>query len=157
MSTNTDDGVVDGQKANQSEQSNNRPNLLIVMADDLGYSDLGAFGGEIATPSLDELAQSGTQMVDFYASLTCSPSRAMLMSGADNHLAGLGNMDETLADNQLGIPGYEGYLNERVLTLAEALKSGGYQPYMAGKWHLGMTKELGPAQRGFDESFKYPS
>ncbi|MDG1905417.1 MAG: arylsulfatase [Arenicella sp.] len=153
VSTNTDDGVVDGQKANQSEQSNNRPNLLIVMADDLGYSDLGAFGGEIATPSLDELAQSGTQMVDFYASLTCSPSRAMLMSGADNHLAGLGNMDETLADNQLGIPGYEGYLNERVLTLAEALKSGGYQTYMAGKWHLGMTKELGPAQRGFDESF----
>jgi len=139
--------------SNGPEKTIGQPNLLIVIADDLGYSDLGAFGGEIETPNIDALAESGTQMVDFYASLTCSPSRAMLMSGADNHLAGLGNMDETLADNQLGIPGYEGYLNERVLTLADALKSGGYQTYMAGKWHLGMTKALGPAERGFDKSF----
>lgn len=144
--------VVD-LESKQPEYKAQQPNLLIVMADDLGYSDLGSFGGEIETPNIDALANSGTKMVNFYASLTCSPSRAMLMSGADNHLAGLGNMDETLADNQLGLLGYEGYLNNRVLTLAEALKGGGYRTYMAGKWHLGMTKEKGPAARGFDESF----
>ena len=149
----TETAIVADSDMIQPKGALKQPNLLIVMADDLGYSDLGAFGGEIETPNIDALANSGVQMINFYTSLTCSPSRAMLMAGADNHLVGLGNMDETLADNQLGLPGYEGHLNERVLTLAEALKSGGYNTYMAGKWHLGLEKEQGPAARGFDESF----
>lgn len=143
-----------GEQLNPPMQTDaSKPNLLIIMADDLGFSDLGAFGGEISTPNLDELARSGVQMVNFYSSLTCSPSRAMLMSGADNHLIGLGNMDETLADNQIGLPGYEGILNNRVVNLAEALQGGGYNTYMAGKWHLGLKQHQGPAARGFDESF----
>ena len=149
---NDSEGVAE-YELSKTEKSAERPNFLIIMADDLGFSDIGAYGGEIDTPNIDALATSGIKMVNFYASLTCSPSRAMLMSGADNHLVGLGNMDETLADNQIGLPGYEGYLNERVVSLAEALKSGGYSTYMAGKWHLGNNQEHGPAHRGFDDSF----
>lgn len=130
-----------------------RPNILIVVADDLGYSDIGRFGGEIATPNLDALAQEGVTMTQFYASPFCSPTRAMLMSGSDNHLAGFGDMGELLVAEQRGKPGYEGHLNNRVVTMAEVLKGAGYRTAMTGKWHLGVPEEFSPAARGFEQSY----
>lgn len=130
-----------------------RPNILLIVADDLAFTDLGAFGGEIHTPNLDALAASGIRLTQFYVAPTCSPTRSMLLSGTDNHLAGLGNMAEELRENQQGHPGYEGYLNFRVAALPELLKKSGYHTFMAGKWHLGLTEETSPAARGFDRSF----
>lgn len=130
-----------------------KPNFLLIVADDLGYSDLGAYGGEIATPTLDRLAQGGAQFTSFYASPFCSPTRAMLMSGTDNHLAGFGDMAELMLDVQRGKPGYEGVLNDRVVPMPQVLKEAGYRTVMAGKWHLGNTEPLSPAARGFDRSY----
>ncbi|GLZ86978.1 arylsulfatase [Metapseudomonas resinovorans] len=130
-----------------------RPNILLIVADDLGYSDLGAFGGEIATPNLDRLAESGLQLTNMYAAPTCSPTRAMLMSGTDNHLAGLGTMGEAIQPFQRGKPGYEGYLNQQAHSIAELLQGGGYRTSMVGKWHLGLAPEQGPDRRGFEQSF----
>ncbi len=131
----------------------NRPNILLIVADDLAFTDLGAFGGEIHTPNLDALAESGVRLTQFYVAPTCSPTRSMLLSGTDNHLAGLGNMAEELRENQQNIPGYEGYLNFRVAAMPELLRNAGYHTYMAGKWHLGLTEETSPAARGFEQSF----
>jgi arylsulfatase len=130
-----------------------RPNILLIVVDDMGYSDIGAFGGEIATPAIDALAEAGVRMTNFYVGPTCSPTRSMLMSGNDNHVAGLGNMNEALTANQVGQPGYEGYLNDRVVSVASLLQSAGYHTYMAGKWHLGEKPEHDLANRGFEESF----
>jgi arylsulfatase A-like enzyme len=132
-----------------------RPNVLLVLADDLGYSDIGVFGGEIPTPNLDRLAGEGRILTNHYANPTCSPTRAALMSGTDSHLAGLGNMAEVVkfTPRQRGKPGYEGYLNERVNWLPQLLRDGGYHTYMAGKWHLGESANAWPVARGFDESF----
>jgi arylsulfatase len=130
-----------------------RPNILLILADDLGYSDLGSFGGEIKTPTLDQLAADGVKMTGMYASPTCSPSRSMMMSGTDHHLAGLGTMAEALQPFQTGKPGYEGYLNRSSYSIAELLKAGGYHTAMVGKWHLGFEPEQGPAARGFEKSF----
>jgi len=110
-----------------------KPNILLIMVDDMGWTDVGAFGGEISTPNIDALALRGTKFTDFHVSVSCSPTRSMLLSGTDNHLAGLGNMGEMLAPNQKGKPGYEGHLNDRVISLAENLQLGGYNTYMAGK------------------------
>ncbi|UCG71546.1 MAG: arylsulfatase [Chromatiales bacterium] len=123
------------------------------MADDMGWTDMGSYGGEINTPNLDALAQRGVQFTDFHVSVSCSPTRSMLMSGNDNHVAGLGNMGELLAANQVGQPGYEGHLNERVVSLAEVLREGGYHTYIAGKWHLGKDAGTRPFDRGFERSF----
>jgi len=130
-----------------------QPNILLILADDLGYSDLGSFGGEINTPTLDELAHQGLQFTSLYAAPTCSITRSMLMSGTDNHLAGLGTMAEALQPFQRGKPGYEGYLNQRSYSIAELLKEGGYNTLMVGKWHLGLEADQGPDQRGFEQSF----
>lgn len=130
-----------------------RPNILLIVADDLGYSDLGIYGSGIDTPNLDSLAQDGVRFTQFYASPMCSTTRAMLLTGVDNHRAGLGNLAERLADNQKGQPGYEGHLNDRVVTVAELLRAAGYRTYMSGKWHLGEAPPANPAKHGFDRSF----
>jgi len=139
--------------AENAQDIQSRPNILLVVADDLGYSDIGAFGSEILTPNLDELAAGGMSLTNFYSGPTCSVTRSMLMTGMDSHIAGLGNMAETVADNQMGQPGYEGHLSARVDTVAEILKSAGYHTYMAGKWHLGMHPDRSPRSRGFEQSF----
>jgi arylsulfatase len=123
------------------------------MVDDMGWTDMGSYGSEIDTPHLDTLAQRGVKFSNFYASVSCSPTRAMLLSGTDNHLAGLGNMGEMLTPAQRGKPGYEGHLNDRVASLAEVLRAGGYHTYMAGKWHLGHDPDQFPHARGFERSF----
>ncbi|KIU27658.1 arylsulfatase [Sphingomonas melonis] len=130
-----------------------KPNILIIVADDLGYSDLGAFGGEIRTPHLDALAARGLKLTGFHSAPTCSPTRSMLLSGTDNHLAGLGNMAEMLTPNQVGKPGYEGHLPDDIVTLADRLHDLGYATLMAGKWHLGTRAQDSPARHGFDQSF----
>ena len=130
-----------------------RPNILVIVADDLGYSDIGAFGGEIDTPNLDALARRGVRLTGFHTAPTCSPTRAMLLTGADNHEVGLGTMAEQITPVQRGRPGYEGYLNDRSTTLAELLHDAGYRTVMAGKWHLGLTEAQSPAARGFERSF----
>ena len=130
-----------------------RPNIVIILGDDLGYSDMGAFGSEIKTPNLDALAGNGTRFTNFYTHATCSPTRSMILSGVDTHVNGLGNMDEWTAPNQLGIPGYEGHLNTRVATLPQLLRDSGYHTYMVGKWHLGKSPDLIPAARGFERDF----
>src|SRR5690606_14515058 len=130
-----------------------RPNIVFILADDLGYADVGAFGSEIPTPNLDRLAKSGMMLTDFHTSMTCSPTRAMLMAGMDNHRAGLGVMGVPTREEQKGKPGYEGHLNFRVAALPELLTDAGYNSYMVRKWHLGATPETGPAARGFRRVF----
>ena len=130
-----------------------RPNILLIVADDLGYTDLGAYGAEISTPNLDKLASGGVKMTGFYASPFCSPTRSMLMSGSDNHLVGFGDMAELMLPEQRGKPGYEGNLNERVVPMAQVLKDAGYRTAMAGKWHLGVKEEFSPATSGFEQSY----
>jgi arylsulfatase A-like enzyme len=130
-----------------------RPNILIVLADDMGFGDIGAFGSEVETPNIDGLARSGIHFSNFHVGAACSPTRTMLMTGVDNHLAGLGNMTEIQADNQFGKPGYEGHLNDRVVTVATRLRDAGYHTYMVGKWHLGHTEATIPHARGFERSF----
>lgn len=130
-----------------------RPNILVIVADDLGYSDLGAFGGEMATPNLDRLATAGIRLTGFHTAPTCSPTRSMLLSGTDNHRAGLGTMAEMQAPNQVGKPGHEGYLRPDIAALPEILAAGGYRTLFSGKWHLGLTPEQDPHARGFRHSF----
>jgi len=126
-----------------------RPSILLIVADDMGQTDLGIYGSEIRTPNLDQLASRGLMLTSYYASPLCAPTRAMLLSGTDNHRAGEGLMDQTVE----GADGYEGHLNDRVATLASRLKKVGYHTYMAGKWHLGYRDEQSAASRGFDRSF----
>lgn len=130
-----------------------KPNVLFIMADDLGYSDIGAFGGEIHTPNLDALASNGRLLTDYHTAPTCSPTRSQLISGTDHHQAGIGAMAEVTPSHLKGQPGYEGYLNERSLSLAEVLHDQGYRTYISGKWHLGLTPETNAHVKGFDRSF----
>lgn len=130
-----------------------QPNILLIVADDLGYSDLGIFGSEIPTPNLDALAHSGMLLDEFYSGLTCSPTRSMLLSGTDNHLAGVGVMNSPTRSEHMNQPGYLGYLNFRVASLADLMSDAGYNTYMTGKWHLGAEVENGPRARGFQRSF----
>jgi len=146
------------------EQPKPRPNIVFIMADDLGYSDIHAFGGEIETPNLDALAASGRLLTNHHTGTVCAITRSMLMSGTDHHLVGEGTMGAP-SDERKGLPGYEGYLNDRALSMAQLLKDAGYHTYMAGKWHLGSNianpaapAALGssgqtPDQWGFEQSY----
>ncbi len=132
-----------------------KPNILLIVVDDLGYSDLDCYGSEIKTPNLDNLAHQGVRFTDFYVSSLCAPTRAMLLTGVDNHQNGLGTMPPGHTENQYLKPGYEGSLNNQVVALPEIMHDNGYHTYMAGKWHLGHHKESYPANRGFERSFAF--
>jgi arylsulfatase A-like enzyme len=136
-----------------ADSPKSKPNILLIVADDMGYSDLGSFGGEIKTPNLDALAARGLRATNFYVAPSCSPTRSMLLTGTDNHVAGIGNMAEWTGPTQRGQPGYEGHLNARVVSVATLLRAGGYHTYMAGKWHLGEKPDQWPAARGFERDF----
>lgn len=143
----------DSDHSNTVVETKKQPNILFIMADDLGYSDLGAFGGEIHTPNIDALTKEGRILTDYHTAPTCSPTRSQLISGTDHHLAGIGAMAELTPAHLKGQPGYEGYLNERSLSIAEVLKDNGYRTYISGKWHLGLTAETNAHVKGFDHSF----
>ena len=143
----------DNNSSQPTTSAQTQPNVLFIMADDLGYSDLGAFGSEISTPHLDALAAEGRILGDYHTAPTCSPTRAQLISGADHHLSGIGAMAELTPSHLKGQPGYEGYLNERSLSLAEVLHDHGYRTYISGKWHLGLTPETNAHAKGFERSF----
>ena len=131
-------------------QPDKRPNIVIIMADDLGFSDIGCYGGEIATPNLDRMAANGLRFTQFYNAARCCPTRASLLTGLYPHQAGVGRM-VSFGDAEEGP--YQGYLNDQCVTLAEALKPTGYKSYCAGKWHVGELPEHWPHTRGFDRYF----
>ena len=137
----------------QKMRDGRRPNILLIVADDMGWSDIEPFGGEIRTPQLNRLATEGIQFTQFYVGPACSPTRSMMLSGTDNHLAGMGTNAEGISEEQRGKPGYEGYLNDRVVSVAETLAASGYETFMTGKWHLGEKPEHWPHKRGFQRSF----
>jgi arylsulfatase A-like enzyme len=136
-----------------SSLAGTRPNILLIVVDDMGFSDLGAFGGEIDTPNLDALTREGVRLTDFHSAPACSPTRAMLLTGVDHHVAGIGSMIEVVRPDFAGAAGYEGYLNDRVVALPELLRDAGYRTIMSGKWHLGDTLDRSPHARGFERSF----
>ncbi len=125
-----------------------RPNFVVIMADDMGFSDIGCYGGEIATPYIDRLAREGVRHTQFYNCARCCPTRASLLTGLDPHQVGVGHM----IDN-LGHPGYIGYLNDQCVTFAESLGLAGYRTYMSGKWHVGEKRPHWPLDRGFQQYF----
>ena len=136
------------------------PNIVVILSDDMGYSDLGCFGGEIQTPNLDRLAANGLRFTQFYNSGRCCPTRASLLTGLYPHQAGVGHMTEPSRDSEgKALPGYRGNLNAQSLTIAEVLRRAGYRTYMSGKWHVSKhsspssPKDAWPIQRGFDKFY----
>jgi arylsulfatase len=125
-----------------------QPNIVVIMADDAGFSDFGCYGGEIETPVLDKLAANGLRFSQFYNTGRCCPSRAALLTGVYPHQAGMGHMSR-----DRGIPSYSGTILPDVPTLAERLRQGGYRTMMTGKWHLGTEPEQSPVARGFDRFY----
>ncbi|WP_316798650.1 arylsulfatase [Pedobacter frigidisoli] len=132
---------------NTNAQKKQHPNIILILADDLGHSDIGAYGSEIQTPNLDKLANQGIRLKEFYNNSICAPTRASLLTGQYQHKAGVGYFA-----NDLGLPAYQGYLNKESLTLAEVLKSNGYTTLLSGKWHVSGKDQSFPWQRGFDRS-----
>lgn len=130
-----------------------RPNIVLLVADDWGFTDVGAFGGEIATPNIDALAMAGLRFANFHVAGSCSPTRAMLQTGVGNHRAGVGNMPETIPPEHRGRPGYDTVMNHNVVTIAELLQAAGYRTYLTGKWHLGNDATRLPHRRGYDRAF----
>ncbi len=125
-----------------------QPNIILIMADDMGFSDIGCYGGEIRTPNLDRLAAEGVRFTHFYNAARCCPTRASLLTGLYPHQAGMGGMV-----NGRGPGPYQGYLNDRCVTLAEVLKTAGYTTLMSGKWHVGEDRPHWPTDRGFERFF----
>jgi arylsulfatase len=136
-----------------AEHAAGRPNILLIVADDLGYSDIGIYGSEISTPNLDSLAREGVLLRQFNAAPNCGPSRSAMLTGVDYHRAGVGGNVEIAADNQKGLPAYQGFLRDDVVAVSELLRDAGYHTYMAGKWHLGKDPRNLPGGRGFERSF----
>jgi arylsulfatase A-like enzyme len=129
------------------------PNIVLILADDLGFSDLGSYGSEIDTPNLDGIAAQGMRFANFHTAASCAPTRAMLLTGVDSHIAGVANIIEAIPDYQATSPAYQGALDKNVVTISERLRDQGYRTYMSGKWHLGQNSEQLPSQRGFDRAF----
>ncbi|PJJ09322.1 arylsulfatase [Flavobacterium sp. 1] len=125
-----------------------QPNIIVILADDLGFSDIGAFGSEIKTPNLNKLAKNGLILKQFYNAGRCCPSRASLLTGLYSHQAGIGDMVQ-----DKGFPAYQGYLNEHCITIGQALKQAGYNTIVSGKWHVGLVPSAWAVNRGFDDSF----
>lgn len=134
-------------------QSDSRPNILLIVSDDLGYADLGCFGGDIRTPTLDHLASEGVRFTQFHTAPSCAPTRAMLLTGNNNHVAGMGRQGGPGNSWETSQPGYEGYLSDRVIPFPQLLQDAGYHTYTAGKWHLGKKPEHSPLAKGFERSF----
>jgi len=130
-----------------------KPNILIVLADDMGWADAGAFGSEIETPTLDALAAESLICTEFYTQPMCTPTRVSLMAGVDNHIGGAGTMNLFTAPNQRGQRGYGGYLEDNMTTLADVMLADGYNTYVVGKWDLGRVPERIPRARGFERDF----
>ena len=128
--------------------ASDRPNIVVVLVDDMGFSDIGCYGGEIPTPNLDALAENGLRFSQFYNTGRCCPTRAALLTGLYPHQAGIGHMSQ-----DLGLPGYRGAPHDKCVTIAEALKPAGYFTAMAGKWHVGEKDGQRPISRGFDRFF----
>lgn len=131
----------------------NRPNIVIILVDDAALMDFGAYGGEASTPHIDALARRGAMFTQYRASPLCSPSRAMLLTGIDNHRTGIATIPEVLPPDQVGAPGYSMALEPGVLTIADRLRTDGYRTLMTGKWHMGETPDEMPQNHGFDRSF----
>ena len=129
-----------------------RPNIILMMADDMGFSDIGCYGSEIHTPNIDALARTGVRFTQFYNTARCCPTRASLLTGLYAHQAGVGHMVEGKP-----APGYQGYLNDKCVTIAEALRPAGYFTAMTGKWHVGQEHGVTPANRGFDRAAPHVS
>ena len=129
-----------------------RPNIVFLLADDLGYTDIAPYGSEVNTPALSRLAQEGVRFTNYHTAANCAPARAMLLTGVNNHLAGVPNIPEMLAPEQMVHENYQGVLGDNVVTIATLLESSGYHTYMAGKWHLGAAPGKLPSQRGFERT-----
>jgi len=143
----------EAQKEKVEENKTSKPNILLIVADDLGFSDIAPFGGNIQTPVLDKLSKEGKLFSNFHVLPTCSPTRSAMLSGNDNHVAGVGAMTEFMNPDAKDLPGYLGHFTQQVVTIPEILKENGYHTYMAGKWHLGHEDGQTPADKGFEESF----
>jgi arylsulfatase len=147
-------GAIGAGQAPAQEKTAKRPNIVVILADDLGYSDIGCFGGDIKTPNLDKLAADGLRFTNFFNTARCCPSRAALMTGLYSHQAGVGHMTDNLK-----LPGYQGGLHRNCVTIAEVLGAAGYRCYMVGKWHLSnnenmkMPNDTWPLGRGFDRYY----
>ncbi len=126
-----------------------KPNIILILADDMGYSDIGCFGAEIQTPHLDRLASEGVRLSSFYNNARCCPTRAALLTGLYPHQAGVGGM----TDINASIPEYQGYFNNKTMTIADLLRDAGYSTYLSGKWHVGEDRAHWPLQHGFDQCF----
>jgi len=141
-------GCLHASKLAAQTSKSSKPNIVLIMADDMGYSDIGCYGGEVHTPHLDRLAAGGLRFTQFYNGARCCPTRASLLTGLYAHQAGIGHM---VGDR--GYPAYQGYLNQECVTIAEALKPAGYRTLMSGKWHVGEERPHWPTDRGFDRYF----
>src|ERR1700761_6482411 len=129
-----------------------KPNIIVILVDDMGWSDLSCYGSEIPTPNLDALAKTGLRFTQFYNTSRCCPSRASILTGLYSHEAGVGHMTENL-----GFPGYIGHLNDSCVTMAEVLRNAGYFTAMTGKWHVGQNAGVAPWNHGFDRSLEAPA
>lgn len=136
------------------DKQSDQPNILLIVADDLGYADLGCFGGDIKTPNIDRLASHGLRFSRFHTGPSCAPTRAMLLTGQNNHVAGIGWQGGVPNNSPLrGKRGYEGHLSERIIPVPTLLKEAGYHTYVTGKWHLGTQEEDSPLHKGFEKSY----
>ncbi len=136
----------------QAQAPKPRPNIVVLVADDWGFTDVGAFGSEIETPHIDALARRGVRFSNFHVAASCSPTRAMLLTGVDNHRNGVGNLREAMPRGHIRQPGYQGSLTPDVVTVASLLQDAGYRTYASGKWNIGSEPYKRPDRRGFDRS-----